>query len=105
VLHLYSISHDLQSAIPRLKLRKKSPADTVRPLIEDLGPTLQIASSHLDKTHGQEIMQKICDLISSVINWTNSQDQLTLDNSHKADPTGSEVTVCIHFTPWDAALM
>lgn len=58
-----------------MKLRKKTPVETLLPLIADIGPTLHLASQSLTKDEGREIMQRICELIASIVKWTSSLEQ------------------------------
>ncbi|KAJ7135891.1 hypothetical protein C8R44DRAFT_389978 [Mycena epipterygia] len=65
------------AAIPRLKLRKKSPSETIRPLIPQLESTINLAGPRLSRDQGREIISNASHLSLNVLSWTtnlNSED-------------------------------
>ncbi|KAJ7509443.1 hypothetical protein B0H11DRAFT_1702278, partial [Mycena galericulata] len=65
------------SAIPRLKLRKKSPSETIRPLFSQLERPIQLASSRLSRDQGREIISSVSQLALNVASWAtglNTED-------------------------------
>jgi hypothetical protein len=57
------------AAIPRLKLRKKSPSDTLRPLLSQLESTISLAGSHLTRDQGREIISNVSQLSLNALSW------------------------------------
>ncbi|KAJ7752460.1 hypothetical protein DFH07DRAFT_521920 [Mycena maculata] len=66
---LLSLISLYNSAIPRLKLRKKSPSETIRPLLSQLESTIQLASSRLSRDQGREIISDLARLSLNVVSW------------------------------------
>ncbi|KAJ6608302.1 hypothetical protein B0H10DRAFT_1996587 [Mycena sp. CBHHK59/15] len=56
-------------AIPRLKLRKKSPSETIRPLLSQLESTIQLAGPQLDRDQGREIISATAKLTFNFFSW------------------------------------
>ncbi|KAF7321675.1 hypothetical protein MKEN_00688900 [Mycena kentingensis (nom. inval.)] len=57
------------AAIPRLKLRKKTPSDTLRPLLTQLERTLNLGGSQLSRTQGREVINGVSQLVESAFVW------------------------------------
>ncbi|KAF7361379.1 hypothetical protein MSAN_01170700 [Mycena sanguinolenta] len=68
---LISLIHLYTSAIPRLKLLKRSPSDTIRPLLAQVQSTIQLAGSRLRRDQGREIIQSVSQLSRNVSSWAN----------------------------------
>lgn len=63
------------TAIPRLKLRKKSPSETIQPLLPQIESTIQLAGSRLTRSQGCEIISGVSNLSLSVLSWATSLSQ------------------------------
>ncbi|KAJ6590716.1 hypothetical protein DFH09DRAFT_1140109 [Mycena vulgaris] len=66
------------SAIPRLKLRKKSPSETVRPLLSQLESAVNLAGSRLSRDQGRELIRTVSQLLLNTLSWAqglNSEDE------------------------------
>ncbi|KAF7328900.1 hypothetical protein MVEN_02519700 [Mycena venus] len=68
---LISLIRLYNSAIPRLKLRKKSPSETVRPLLSQLQSTIHLAGSRLRRDQGREIISTVSKLSLHILSWAN----------------------------------
>ena len=82
-------------AIPRLKLRKKTPLNTVQPLLADIGTTLKLSIPSLTKDQGLEVMQRISELVKSVVGWARALEHQNIEN--KSD-IGVVVSVSFCYT-------
>ncbi|KAJ6571633.1 hypothetical protein B0H19DRAFT_663396 [Mycena capillaripes] len=74
---LISLIHLYKSAIPRLKLRKKSPSETIGPLLLQIESAIHLAGSRLSRDQGREIISSVSQLSSNVLSWAtglNSED-------------------------------
>ncbi|KAJ7727745.1 hypothetical protein B0H16DRAFT_249781 [Mycena metata] len=72
---LISLISLYKSAIPRLKLRKKSPSETIQPLLPQIESTIQLAGSRLTRSQGCEIISSVSNLSLSVLSWATGLDQ------------------------------
>lgn len=70
-------------AISRLKLRKKTALETLRPLLSDLGSTIQLIPRHEILASGRDLIIAISLAIHNIIVWVNT---------HSANP--DEVKEC-----------
>lgn len=61
-------------AIPRIKLRKRSASDTLRPLFAELPSALEKSSAQLHRSEGKEILRLLCLLLKSTIGWAGKQE-------------------------------
>ena len=61
-------------AIPRIKPRKRTASETLRPLLADVPTALERASGILSSREGRGIVQLLCTLINSVVGWANMQE-------------------------------
>jgi hypothetical protein len=59
-------------AIPRLKLRRKSASDTLRPLFTQLGHALQLSSSRASRDEGRATIAAVSHLVNQVIKWAKN---------------------------------
>lgn len=59
-------------AIPRIKLRHKAASDTLRPLLEELGGVLTLASSHATQNEACDILSSISKLSINIDKWVAS---------------------------------
>ncbi|KAH8115901.1 hypothetical protein DFH11DRAFT_1582778 [Phellopilus nigrolimitatus] len=59
-------------AIPRLKLRKKSASETLKPLFADIPPVIERSSSYFSKEYGQIAMRLVCRLLSNTVPWASN---------------------------------
>ncbi|KAI5115846.1 hypothetical protein M0805_004834 [Coniferiporia weirii] len=64
-------------AIPRLKLRKKSASETLKPLFADLPSIIEKASPSFSRAEGENAIQLILKLLSCVITWSRNQGNKT----------------------------
>ncbi|KAF7350353.1 hypothetical protein MVEN_01340000 [Mycena venus] len=97
---LISIIHLCNSAIPRLKLRKKSPSETIRPVLSQLQSTIQLAGSRLGRNQGRETIISVSQLSQNVISWATglkSEDAAACQEILKSllDTAVSECSHCI----------
>ncbi|TDL19556.1 hypothetical protein BD410DRAFT_726943 [Rickenella mellea] len=67
LLDLYS------SAIPRLKLRQKTAAETLRPLLSDIQGIIELAGPLFNNTDGRVILEKVARLVERCAKWANDQ--------------------------------
>ncbi|KAJ7151235.1 hypothetical protein C8R46DRAFT_914450 [Mycena filopes] len=63
------------SAIPRLKLRKKTPSETIRPLLPQIQSAMQLAGSRLSRSQGCEIITGVSQLSRTVVSWATDLNQ------------------------------
>ncbi|KAJ7302364.1 hypothetical protein DFH08DRAFT_905432 [Mycena albidolilacea] len=75
---LISLIHLYNSAIPRLKLHKRSPSETIRPLLSQLESTIHLAGSRLRRDQGRGIITSVSQLSLNVLSW---EAGLTSDDS------------------------
>ncbi|KAJ7262659.1 hypothetical protein B0H12DRAFT_1103986 [Mycena haematopus] len=71
---LISLIHLYNSSIPRLKLQKRSPSDTIRPLLSQIQLTIRLAGSRLRRDQGREIIKSISQLSLNVFSWASSSN-------------------------------
>ncbi|KAI5115346.1 hypothetical protein M0805_008069 [Coniferiporia weirii] len=64
-------------AIPRLKLRKKSASETLKPLLADLPSIIEKASPSFSRAEGENAIQLILRLLSCMITWSRNQGNET----------------------------
>ncbi|KAF8157056.1 hypothetical protein B0H34DRAFT_483918 [Crassisporium funariophilum] len=64
------------SAIPRLKLRRKSTVDTLRPLLQDLGAVLQLACHRGTIDEGRAIISSVGKLVEKAFDWVASVSEI-----------------------------
>ncbi|KAJ7695342.1 hypothetical protein B0H17DRAFT_430746 [Mycena rosella] len=62
------------AAIPRLKLRKKPPSETIRPLLSQLESTINLAGSRLNRDQGREIIRTVSQLSLNSLSWATKLD-------------------------------
>ncbi|KAF7300568.1 hypothetical protein HMN09_00941700 [Mycena chlorophos] len=62
------------AAIPRLKLRKKSPSETLAPLLAQLARTLHLAGPNLSREHGRQALSGVCELVKNAFTWAQGYD-------------------------------
>ncbi|KAJ6484410.1 hypothetical protein C8R47DRAFT_554346 [Mycena vitilis] len=97
---LVSLIHLCNSAIPRLKLRKKLPSETIRPLLSQIESTLQLSGPRLRREQGRRIISSISELSLEVLSWAtglNAEDSAACKGILKSllDTTISEYSHCI----------
>ncbi|KAJ7207212.1 hypothetical protein GGX14DRAFT_366396, partial [Mycena pura] len=90
---------EIRVAIPRLKLRKKSP-ETIRTLLSQLESTVHLAGPHLSRVQGREIIGSVSQLVLNILSWTgdsNAEDAATCQDMLKRllDSTISDCSHCI----------
>ncbi|KAF8147764.1 hypothetical protein K438DRAFT_1910519 [Mycena galopus ATCC 62051] len=56
LIHLYTSGN---LSIPRLKLHKRSPSETIRPLLSQIASTIHLAGSRLQRDQGREIIKSV----------------------------------------------
>jgi hypothetical protein len=87
LIHLYNSGMSLgredlftetYTAIPRLKLHKRSPSETIRPLLSQLESTIHLAGSRLRRDQGRGIITSVSQLSLNVLSWETG---LTSDDS------------------------
>jgi hypothetical protein len=62
----------INTAIPRITLRKKGPLDTLRPIMKGVAQCIGLASAKLTQITGRSLLQSLATLISSVSSWITS---------------------------------
>ncbi|KAJ7596497.1 hypothetical protein C8J56DRAFT_288592 [Mycena floridula] len=62
-----------EAAIPRLKLRKKTVSETIRPLLADMQSTLETSSHRISRDLGREIIIAVSTLAQALAAWANDQ--------------------------------
>ncbi|EJD05479.1 uncharacterized protein FOMMEDRAFT_118567 [Fomitiporia mediterranea MF3/22] len=65
-------------AIPRLKLRKRTASETLRPLFGTIAPVLELLQPSLQKTDGRIVVQLLCNLLSSTVVWASQRVEADL---------------------------
>ncbi|KAJ7487837.1 hypothetical protein FB451DRAFT_1225637 [Mycena latifolia] len=63
------------AAIPRLKLRKKSPSETTRPLLSQMESTINYAGPRLSRDQGRELIRNVSQLSLNVQSWAAGLDR------------------------------
>lgn len=61
------------SAIPRLKLRKRSASETLKPLFADAVPVLEAVGGSLKQSERNTLVELGCNLITSAVSWSSIQ--------------------------------
>ncbi|KAJ7053285.1 hypothetical protein C8F01DRAFT_552006 [Mycena amicta] len=95
---LLSLIRLSNSAIPRLKLRKKSPSETLKPLLSQLGRTIHLAGPQLTRDQGREVLSGLCQLSGNAFVWAqdhNSGEDVGLLLKSIVDSALSDCSHCI----------
>lgn len=61
------------AAIPRLKLRKKSAFETIRPLMNELEKAINVAPAHATRNEGLHLITAVSQLVLCVAPWATNQ--------------------------------
>ncbi|KAK7028318.1 hypothetical protein R3P38DRAFT_2525446 [Favolaschia claudopus] len=78
---LISLIHLYNSAIPRLRLQKRSPSDTIRPLLSQIQSTIQLAGPLLQRDQGRGLISSVSALSTSVLGWATGFNETDLPNT------------------------
>jgi hypothetical protein len=65
-------------AIPRLKLRKKGPAETLEPIFKEFNATLRLVSKHGPESDFRDLVLSVSHLLVTSYTWatrTSSSDE------------------------------
>lgn len=57
--------------IPRLQLRKKGPAETLRSIFKHLGTAVELVALQTNKQEGREILEESNHLVCSIVSWVS----------------------------------
>ncbi|CAK5276143.1 unnamed protein product [Mycena citricolor] len=57
------------SAVPRLRLRKKSPSETIQPLVQQLQSNIALLATSLDKDQGHDVLDAVASLALNTYRW------------------------------------
>ncbi|KAH9477682.1 hypothetical protein JR316_0009908 [Psilocybe cubensis] len=68
------------SAIPRLTLRRKSAADTLRPMCKELGSLIGSVTSKATRVQGLSVLSSIFSLVKEIGRWSDTLGQEKLDD-------------------------
>ncbi|KAL5514388.1 hypothetical protein ACEPAG_2476 [Sanghuangporus baumii] len=60
-------------AIPRLKLRRRSASETLKPLFSNVVPVVETVSGHLKRSEYDSLTQLACHLVSCTSSWSAQQ--------------------------------
>ncbi|PPQ78415.1 LOW QUALITY PROTEIN: hypothetical protein CVT25_011890 [Psilocybe cyanescens] len=75
------------SAIPRITLRQKSAADTLRPLCKELGTLVGLVTSNSTRSQGLALLSSILTFVEEVGQWTDAVDREKPDDLKAFVPT------------------
>ncbi|KAJ6510556.1 hypothetical protein C8R45DRAFT_964498 [Mycena sanguinolenta] len=92
---LISLIHLYTSAIPRLKLLKRLPSDTIRPPLSQIQSTIQLAGSRLRRDQGREIIESVSQLSRNVLSWAGEDAACKVILQSLLDAAISECSHCI----------
>ncbi|KAG6812527.1 hypothetical protein H0H92_002418 [Tricholoma furcatifolium] len=77
---------DLYSAcIPRLKLRRKTTSETIKPLLKQLEDAISHLSSHASSEEGRGIIKSVSLLVTRLAAWARSVDNQETDTVKECD--------------------
>ncbi|KAF7289832.1 hypothetical protein MIND_01357500 [Mycena indigotica] len=74
VEQLLSVVQLSTSAIPRLKLRRKAPSETLTPLLSQLERTIHLASAQLSRDQGRQLLLGLAQLLHTAFHWMHGYD-------------------------------
>ncbi|KAL5521578.1 hypothetical protein ACEPAF_2326 [Sanghuangporus sanghuang] len=72
-LRLERLFHLYIGAIPRLKLRRRSASDTLKPLFADVVPVIESIGSHFKRDEHDSLAKLTCRLVSCTLSWSAQQ--------------------------------
>ncbi|EPQ53522.1 hypothetical protein GLOTRDRAFT_116948 [Gloeophyllum trabeum ATCC 11539] len=59
--------------IPRLEVRRRTPLDTLRPVLSGLDDALSLAVAHADKRQGRDIIAAVARLVGEATRWVRTK--------------------------------
>lgn len=62
------------TAIPRIRLRRKSALETLQPLLEEIEIMIPTAAAHASIREGQAMIESVSNLTERVVPWARSDD-------------------------------
>ena len=65
---------NLYKAIPRLKLRKRSASESLRPLLIDISQAIEQAAPYANPSQSATMMHLIRDVLYCALSWAQNRD-------------------------------
>jgi hypothetical protein len=65
------------TAIPRLKLRRKKASETIRPLLSELEAAITLAGARSSRDEGRSLINGVSHLVRNVVGWMNTIVDIT----------------------------
>ncbi|KAJ7152650.1 hypothetical protein C8R43DRAFT_1127108 [Mycena crocata] len=95
---LISIILLYNSAIPRLKLRKKSPSETIQSLLPQLDSAIHLAGPRLSRDQGRQVISNVSQLALNVLSWAKDLNSEDVDNCREilSRLLDSALSACAH---------
>ncbi|KAJ7096637.1 hypothetical protein B0H15DRAFT_920983 [Mycena belliarum] len=84
------------AAIPRLKLRKKSSSETIRPLLSQIASVVNLAGPLLSRDQGREIICNVSRLSLNVLSWAMDGPDLASCQDVLWSLLDTAVSACSH---------
>ncbi|KAF8579664.1 hypothetical protein K439DRAFT_1620372 [Ramaria rubella] len=97
VCGIWKLSQMVLTAVPRLRLRKKGPSDTLRPVLTHLGAAVVSLAPLTNMDGGRSLISAVSSMIQVMLPWLYT-------NVHDDDPDNKIATACLHFNRFDGLL-